>query len=191
MGRRARRRADGSPGPSAPPAGVPATAPRDAAPSSDESPPPVGGPVAPTTRASRTEAKNAAARAALVPLAEGERPRAVTVAAVVVVAVAIVNAGSYLVGVPITGGGRPPLLPLLLFTALLGVTAWGLWRARYWAVLGTQALLVLWILVWSLLLVKSENLVGVIISLAIIAGAGTLFWFLIRAMARIQMPRRR
>ncbi len=148
-------------------------------------------PEPPRDRAARSEAKDAAARAKLEPLREGERPRAVTVAALVVLAVALVNVGSYIAGVQITGGGRPPLLPLLVFTALLLVAVYGLWRARYWAVLGTQALLVLWILVWALLLVKAENVLGAVISLAIIAGAGTLFWFLIRAMARIQMPTRR
>ena len=140
---------------------------------------------------SRSEAKNAAARARLAPLREGERPRAVTVAFFVVLALAVVNAGSYLTGVELSQGGRPPLVPLLLYTVLLLATAWGLWRARYWAVLGTEAVLALTILQWSLLLIKAENAVGVIIAVAIIAGAGGLFWFLIKAMARIQLPSRR
>ena len=37
----------------------------------------------------------------------------------------------------------------------------------------------------------ASNLVAVLLCLAIIAIAGPLFWFLIRAMARIQMPARR
>ena len=31
---------------------------------------------------------------------------------------------------------------------------------------------------------------GVLMLLAIILAAGTLFWFMVKAMARIQMPRR-
>ena len=30
-----------------------------------------------------------------------------------------------------------------------------------------------------------------VVALALIAGAGTLFWFLVKALARIQMPERR
>src|SRR2546429_5789094 len=40
---------------------------------------------------------------------------------------------------------RPPRSTLFpyttLFRSLLGAMAWGLWRARYWAVLGMEALL--------------------------------------------------
>ena len=47
------------------------------------------------------------------------------------------------------------------------------------------------ILVLSLWLITTTNaLVGAVIVLLIV-GAGTLFWFLIKAMARIQMPTRR
>ena len=126
-----------------------------------------------------------------MPLADGERPRAVTVAFFVVLAQAALNLATYLAGVQLAGGGPPPLLPLVAYTFLLLMTAYGLWRARYWAVLGTEALLVLSILVLSLWLITTTNaLVGAVIVL-LIAGAGTLFWFLIKAMARIQMPIRR
>ena len=67
----------------------------------------------------------------------------------------------------------------------------GLWRARYWAVLGFQTLLALLIVIWSLLLVKAETAVGALLATAIIALAGTMFWFLVKALARIQMPERR
>lgn len=188
MGRRARRRAGAGAGTAERAGGASAGGARPEGPAAAGS---GARDDAPADRAARTAAKNAAARARLVPLREGERPRAVTVAAFVVLALALVNAGSYVVGVELTGGGRPPLLPMLLYTALLLVAAWGLWRARYWAVLGTQAVLVLTILQWSLLLIKAENVLGVVIAVAIIVGAATLFWFLIKAMARIQMPVRR
>jgi hypothetical protein len=47
------------------------------------------------------------------------------------------------------------------------------------------------ILVASGLLVQAANVLAVIVSLALIAGAGALFWYLVKALARIQMPERR
>jgi hypothetical protein len=35
------------------------------------------------------------------------------------------------------------------------------------------------------------NVLGVVYSLAILAGSGVLFWKLVRAMALIQMPKRK
>ena len=31
-------------------------------------------------------------------------------------------------------------------------------------------------------------MLGVLVAIAVIAAAGTMFWFLVKAMARIQMP---
>ena len=73
----------------------------------------------------------------------------------------------------------------------MGVMAYGLWRARYWAVLGFQAILVLLISAATLGLVSAgsarRSSIG---NLALIAIAGTLFYFMVKAMARIQMPER-
>jgi hypothetical protein len=188
VGRRARRRSEGGGAQSARSAGA-GTAPGAQPPGSRAGEPAAGDDPA-ASRSARTEARNAAARAKLVPLREGERPRAVTVALVVVLALAALNIGSYLAGVQLAGGGPPPLVPLAAYTLLLLVTAYGLWRARYWAVLGTQAVLVLWILVLSLSLVTMADVFVAAITVLLIAGAGTLFWFLVKAMARIQMPGR-
>ena len=46
-------------------------------------------------------------------------------------------------------------------------------------------------MIWSLLLMKAESVLGALLALAVIAAAGTMFWFLVKAMARIQMPDRR
>ena len=73
----------------------------------------------------------------------------------------------------------------------MGVAAWGMWRARYWAVLGMQAPLGILMLIFSVLVLTASNVLTVVISIAVIAPAGALFWFLIKAMARIQMPERR
>ena len=56
--------------------------------------------------------------------------------------------------------------------------------------LGFQALLALNIVVMCVLLVRASSLLGVAIALVVILGGGTLFWKLVRAMARLQMPER-
>ena len=67
-----------------------------------------------------------------------------------------------------------------------------MWHARYWAVLGFQTLLALLIVIWSLLLVQAENVLARRWSRSRSSrGAGTMFWFLVKALARIQMPDRR
>jgi threonine/homoserine/homoserine lactone efflux protein len=64
----------------------------------------------------------------------------------------------------------------------------GMWRARYWAVLGFQMLLLLVILASALGLVQVSTIPEAVATVALLAGAGTLFYFMIRAMARVQMP---
>jgi hypothetical protein len=53
-----------------------------------------------------------------------------------------------------------------------------------------QTLLALTLVVASLQLVTALNLWAALLLVIIIAAAGTLFWFLVKAMARIQMPDR-
>ena len=138
---------------------------------------------------SRTERKNAEARAALVPLEPGERPGAVTAGAIVAAALGLVNLGLYVSGFEIDGE-RPQIVGVLAFSALMLAAAWGMWNVRYWAVLGMQALLGLLIVVLSLVLVTARDVWGVLLLLAIIVPAGILFWRMVKAMARIQMPTR-
>jgi hypothetical protein len=78
----------------------------------------------------------------------------------------------------------------LLVTGLLCAVAYGMWHAKYWAVLGMQTLLALTVIAACLGIVTAENAGAMLVLLAIIAGAGTLFWFMVKAMARIQMPER-
>jgi hypothetical protein len=138
---------------------------------------------------SRSELKDAAARAKLVPLREGERPRAVTVAAIVAVALVAANIALAVGGYKIHGS-RPALPGVVIFTLLLGAMGWGLWRARYWAVLGMEALLGILIVIFAVLLSAASNVQSAVIAVAVILAAGTLFWKLVKAMARIQMPQR-
>jgi hypothetical protein len=141
----------------------------------------------------RSRAKNEAARAALTPLAPGERPTAVTVGAIVAGLLAAANLIAVIAGWDGAAGTDDRARAIagsLLVTGLLCVVAWGMWRAKYWAVLGMQTLLALTLIAATLGLVTAENAAAMLVLVAIIAGAGALFWFMVKAMARIQMPER-
>jgi hypothetical protein len=138
-------------------------------------------------RAAKTEAKNAAVRAELEPLGPGERPTPVTIGAIVALVLVVVQIPLYFT---FDGDERPPTATFAFFTALMLVMAWGMWQAKYWAVLGFQALLALCILVLALNLTFASTVFAAVICLAIIIPAGALFWFMVKALARIQMPDR-
>ena|SRR5829696_1120147 len=141
----------------------------------------------------RGRAKNEAARAALKPLAPGERPTAVTVGAIAALLLAAANLIAVIAGWngAIDDDDRARALAgSLLVTGLLCVVAWGMWKARYWAVLGMQTLLGLTLVAAALGLVTAGSVGAVVLLVAILALAGTLFWFMVKAMARIQMPER-
>jgi hypothetical protein len=138
---------------------------------------------------SRTEAKNAAARAELEPLEEGERPLAVTIGALVAFVLAIANVALYLLGVEVAGQ-KPAVSGIAGPTLIMLVCGVGMWLRKYWAVLGMEALLGIIIILFSLSAMTAENVKSVVIALAVIIPCGVLFWYLIRAMARIQMPER-
>jgi len=144
---------------------------------------------APPAKPSRGAERDARLRSKLAPLEPGERPGAVTVAAVVSVGLAILALVGYLTQTKI-GKQSPSVSGLVVFDALLLSAAIGLWRARYWAVLGFQALLAFQIIIAALSLAVASNLLAVALTVSIIVLGGFLFWKLIRAMARIQMPER-
>jgi hypothetical protein len=134
--------------------------------------------------------KDDIARERLEPLREGERPTPVTIGAVIAFGLGISTVVLFAAGIDTGSGdarspGTPVYAGLMLF---MGV---GMWRARYWAVLGFQALLALLIVIWSLLLLKASSALAVLVAAVVIGLAGTLFWFLVKALARIQMPERR
>jgi hypothetical protein len=138
----------------------------------------------------RAEQRNQEAREALEPLAEGERPRVVTVGAIVAAIVALSIVGGYVAGVKVNG--EVPKLPQVLAPAMImGIMAWGMWRARYWAVLGFQLILVFLIFSAFFGLVVGASSVGQILgTLGLLIVSGAFFYFMVKAMARIQMPTR-
>jgi hypothetical protein len=137
---------------------------------------------------SRSRQRDEETRAALEPLARGERPRAVTVAAIVAAVAAVANVIALIASYDSDEGTKTA--NTIIGTVILVVVAVGMWRARYWAVLGMQALLAITIVLSALALLTAVNGGAVALALALIALSGTLFWFLVRAMARIQMPTR-
>jgi len=139
--------------------------------------------------AERTEEKNRTAREALEPLAEEERPTITTIGAVISALVAVSILIGYATGVEVNDE-KPNIVQALAPAILFAVMAWGMWRARYWAVLGFQTVLVLILLSATLLLVGASNVGQAVLNVILIAGCGTLFYFNVKAMARIQMPER-
>lgn len=130
------------------------------------------------------------ARAALEPLGADERPAALLAA----VAVAAVLALATIVGTLTVHdlSRRGGSLPAGLFLAgVLGTLAAGMYRRRYWAVLGFEALLAFQVLVTSLALVVASTLLAAGVCLLGIGLGGWLFWKLVRIMGRIQAGERR
>jgi hypothetical protein len=140
--------------------------------------------------ARRYEERNDEARAKLEPLDPGERPTAVTVGAVVSAVLAVIFVVSAVLAVAgVEAGGRDiKPAPIILFAAVFVAMAVGMWRSRYWAVLGFQTLLLLVLVASALGLVQVSTIPEAVATLALLAGSGALFYFMIRAMARIQMP---
>jgi hypothetical protein len=132
--------------------------------------------------------KNDAARRALKPLPAGERPTAVTVGAIAALVLVIVQLGGLLL---LYDPDQPnKTVASVSGVVVLAVVAFGMWRARYWGVLGMQTILALAIVAGLVGLVTAQNLLAVLLLVAIVIPAGVLFWFLVKAMARIQMPDR-
>ncbi len=148
-------------------------------------------------RAARTEAKNQAAREALDPLEPDERPTIVTVAAVISALLVLGTVIAYVAGLEVgkfdqfgtkTGEAKPNLLYTIASAGILSAMAWGLWKARYWAVLGFQTILVLMIVVTVLALVQAQDVLRALALFALLVAASVLFYRMVKAMARIQMP---
>lgn len=125
------------------------------------------------------------ARAALTPLAPGERPAALLVSVVV----AALLAAAVLAGVLSSDqlsrhGGSVPGGAFL--AAVLATLAVNMYRRRYWAVLSFEGLLAFQVLIAALALVLARTLLAAAACLAAIALGGWLFWKLVRVMGRIQ-----
>ena len=141
----------------------------------------------PLDRAAKTEAKTQAVRSTLEPLAPGERPPWVTYAAIFAGVLGLLNVVLYAAGVRVADAS---FASAVVQGAILLVCAAGMWRAKYWAVLGFEVLMGVTTAFGALSLLVASSFRGAAIAVGVIMVCGTFFWKLIRAMARIQMPER-
>jgi hypothetical protein len=143
--------------------------------------------------AARSEECNREAREKLEPLKEGQRPVIVTIGAAISAVIAVVFWVSTVLaatGHVTVRGSEPSPIATAAVALLLTAMAWGMWRARYWAVLGFQAFLALTLLSATLGLIQVQSALEAVGTTLVIVVAGALFYFMIKAMARIQMPER-
>jgi hypothetical protein len=114
----------------------------------------------------------------------------VTIGAIVSALISVSIIAGYLAGVHVEGG-KPRLAQVLAPALLMAIMAWGMWRARYWAVLGFQMILVF--LIFSAvfgLAAQAASIAQIAATLGLLTVSGTFFYFMVKAMARIQMPTR-
>jgi hypothetical protein len=137
-------------------------------------------------RRSRNELRDEQARAALTPLAPGERPAALIVAVAVagLLAIGVVIGATTVHNLTRHGGSAPGGAVL---ASILVIAAWGMWHRRYWAVLGFEALLAFQMVVTSLALLVAETVEAAVLCVASIGLSGWLFWKLIRVMGRLSV----
>jgi hypothetical protein len=138
----------------------------------------------------RSRERNEAIRAKLEPYGEGERPLVVTICAIIAGLIAVANLVLYLAGWEVRGQD-PNLGGALALCVVLAAAAVGLWRMRYWAVLGFEMLLGVLAISALLSLLVASNWRAALLAVAIVAIVAPLFWMLIRVMARIQLPERK
>lgn len=140
----------------------------------------------------RGRERDEAIRAGLEPLAPGERPGPVTAAAILALVFAVANVIAALAGRDLAGEGADPALVTAVSTVLLVIAAGGMLAVRVWAVLGFMVILALQIVALSLALMigSISTWWQVLLALGFLGGLGFMFWKLIRALARLQMPSR-
>lgn len=137
----------------------------------------------------RSEQRNEAVRAGLVPLQEGERPWPILVSVAITTAAGIGELIAFFAGAKI-GGSRPNPGGIVLFAIVMLACAIGMWRMWYQAVLGFMVLLAIVVVLFALFLVEASNLLGVLVPAVFVFGGGFLFWKLVRVLSRMQMPER-
>ncbi len=142
---------------------------------------------------SRSELKNQEAREKLEPLEQGERPGIVTIGAIVSALIAASILIGWIAGAEVKVGNtdlseRPNAFQVIPPAILFAVMAAGMWRARYWAVLGFEAIMAILMVGSFITLIAATTAFKAVSSAAVLVGAGLLFWFTVKALARIQMP---
>jgi hypothetical protein len=186
LARRARKRREGAPASRPPRPGA-----TNGLASRDRAAEPIEAPEPPRMARgyARSRERDEAARAALVPLAPGERPWPIVVSAVLAAVFAVANLVLIAAGWEVDG--ERPVTGGLVFVAVMAVAAIGIWRLKYWAVLGFEVLLGVTFIGALLSLLRASDIWAAVLAVAVMAGTGPLFYLLIRQMARIQLPKRK
>ncbi|WP_210495525.1 hypothetical protein [Patulibacter sp. SYSU D01012] len=181
-GKRKRKRGTrpaGTAGPGAATATVAAEPP--APPAADEA---GGGRGAMTRGYAKAEQKNVAAREALEPLHGDERPGVVVAA---VVWLALIAAGMVYTAITAEGDNAGSTrLGNVAMIVLIVVAAVGTWRLKYWAILGTQTILALSIVIGFVALVTLTKAWLVPLAVAQPLISAVLFFRMVKVMARVQ-----
>lgn len=131
----------------------------------------------------RAEQRDAELRAKLVPLAHGERPRAIVVCIVLCVLIAAGNLVLWAAGWEVRGqqlNAAAAIVPAVLFAWL----AYGLWRTTLLAIAAMQVVLAVTTIFATGALLVSSDLRSVLLSLLVMIACAVLFWPLIRLNAR-------
>ena len=141
----------------------------------------------------KSEIRNERAREELDPLEEGERPLVVTIGALLSIGISLSIVIAWLAKVEVQVGNtdiseRPSAFQVFPPAILFAVMGYGMMRARYWAVLGFQAIMAIIMIGAFLALIASTSVFEALSTLAILVVTATLFWFTVKALARIQMP---
>jgi len=134
------------------------------------------------------EEKNAAVRAQIEPLAPGERPRVLKVAAVYCALLPTAN----LTALALNSGSLDTQAKVLsaIFAVILYAIAIGMWRAVYGALISFQGFLVLSMILGAFRLIFATGWLELVALILILSISGWLFWKLIRVMGRIQAASR-
>ena len=134
----------------------------------------------------RGAARDEQIRAGIEPLPAGERPVPLVVAAALCVALGTVNLALWAFGADVRQ--RPSAALVLMFAAVTFAAAWGLWTARYGAVLAFQAVLAATIIIAGLSVLVAGNGLAVALCATVLVFGSWLFWKLVRVLARLRVP---
>lgn len=170
-----------------PSAGAVADGPAPAKPSGGATPA-AGGRGAMTRGYARAEEKNQKVREELEPLAPGERPRIVPWA---VLWLLVIAAGMIYSAIAADGDNATGTrISNLAMVALIVVSAAGTWQLRYWAILGTQTILALAVVIGFIALMSLTKawLLPIAIGQPIVSGL--IFYRMVKVMARVQKSER-
>ena len=146
--------------------------------------------IADRPRRASAEERNAAVRSELRPFAPGERPAVAAIAAILLAAVGLTNLLMLAIG-------YEPRQELRTDTGVAGQIAFGIaivglsffiWRLKAWALLLLQALLGVTALACFVGLIIAQTGRGAALTLVIMLVCGTLFYKLVRVLARAQTP---